>query len=337
MGRPPTKKYHKNMNEAYLYGTLTCLNANYIKDNINTDFPLILNIEPTNHCDLECYLCSRKKAIELGKKKLGHMDFNFYKKIIDECSNYRKLTMLNMHKDGESLLHPRIFDMIRYAKMMDVAESIHMNTNGVALNKKNAYKYLLSGIDDITFSIDAARAESFRRIKGKNILDKVEKNIMKFIDYRNDMGLVEPFVRVKIMEFADISKDEINEFFDKWQGVADAVQVTGVHNWSGSADVDITDETLDIDCPCPLVWYSLAINWDGRASICSVDWDCSTVVGDVNNSSIHKIWNGEKIKKMRSLELFNRENRPVTCKDCVLWSCVGDMQDFFSSKTNFLP
>lgn len=337
MGRPPTKKYHKNMNEAYIEGTLTCLNPGYIKNSINTGFPLVLNIEPTNHCNLNCYLCARKKAIKLGKKKLGHMDFNLYRRIIDECSNHHKLLMLNLHKDGESLLHTRIFDMIRYAKMMDVAETIHVNTNGTNLDKKNAYRFLLSGIDNITFSIDAARADTFKKIKGKNILDKVENNIIKFIDYRNDIGFDNPFVRVKIMEFTDVSKDEIQEFFDKWQDVADDVQVTGVHSWSGSVDVDITDETLDIDCPCPLVWYSLAVNWDGRVSICSVDWDCATVVGDVNNSSLHDVWNGKKIKDMRLLELYNRDDRCVTCKDCVLWSCMGNLQDFLSSKTKFLP
>ena len=125
MGRGPTKEYHKNMNPAYLEGTLTCLNQEYIKNNINKEFPLILNIEPTNHCNLDCYLCARAKAIELGKKKLGNMEFKLYKKIINECSNHQKLLMLNFHKDGESLLHPRIYDMIRYAKIMDVAETIH--------------------------------------------------------------------------------------------------------------------------------------------------------------------------------------------------------------------
>ena len=57
MGRGPTKEYHKNMNPAYIKGTLTCLNPEYIKNNINTNFPLVLNIEPTNNCNLDCYLC----------------------------------------------------------------------------------------------------------------------------------------------------------------------------------------------------------------------------------------------------------------------------------------
>jgi len=337
MGRPPTKEYHKNMNDAYITGTLTCLKPDYIKKNINTDFPLVLNIEPTNYCDLDCYICPRKIAIDKGYKKLGHMDFKLYKKIIDECSKYRKLVMLNLHKDGESLLHPRIYDMIRYAKIMDVAEKIHMNTNAVVLNKKNAYNYIFSGIDDITFSIDAARAETFNKIKRKNVLEKVENNVKNFIEYRDDIGLDKPFVRVKIMEFEDISKDEIDEFFNKWKGIADDVQVTGVHSWSGSVNVEATDETYDIDCPCPLIWYGIAINWDGRVSICSLDWDCSLIVGDITKNSIHDVWNGEQIKKFRELELYHRDKRSKTCKDCVLWSCMGDMKDFLSKKTEFLP
>jgi len=40
--------------------------------------------------------------------------------------------MLNFHKDGESFLHPKFFDMVRYAKKKNVAKTIHINTNALA-------------------------------------------------------------------------------------------------------------------------------------------------------------------------------------------------------------
>ena len=94
MGRGPTAKYHKEMMDGYVKGTLTCLAPDYIKNNINTDFPLVLNIEPTNACNLNCYICPRSRSL----RKEGYMDFVLYRRIIDECGSYRKLKMINFLK-----------------------------------------------------------------------------------------------------------------------------------------------------------------------------------------------------------------------------------------------
>ena len=162
MGRGPSTEYHKDMMEGYVKGSLTCLNAEYIRKNASIDFPLVLNIEPTNACNLKCYLCPRSSNV----RQVGYMDFEFYKQIIDECKRHKKLKMINFHKDGESTLHPRICDMIKYAKQADVAEAFHINTNGVLLEKGLASDFLLSGISDVTISVDAAREETFKNIKG---------------------------------------------------------------------------------------------------------------------------------------------------------------------------
>ena len=150
--------------------------------------------------------------------------------------------MLNLHKDGESFLHPRFFDMVRYAKKKDVAKTIHMNTNAVCWTDRVIDELLDSGIDDITVSLDAARPETFKKHKGVDRLEKIEKKVRRFFEKRDKLGLIRPFVRVKIMEFEEITKEEIKEFFDKWKDAADAVQVTGIHSWSGAIkDIKVTD------------------------------------------------------------------------------------------------
>ena len=69
------------------------------------------------------------------------------------------------------------------------------------------------------------------------------------------------------MEFADVDKEEINLFREKWQGVADEVQVTGVHSWSGEINgLEVTDEQSVERYPCALLWYMLAINSNGKVA-----------------------------------------------------------------------
>jgi radical SAM protein with 4Fe4S-binding SPASM domain len=139
------------------------------------------------------------------------------------------------------------------------------------------------------------------------------------------------------MEFDDVKTDEIEFFREKWKDVADEVQVTGVHNWSGAIEgFAITDEQAPYRYPCTLLWYMLAINSNGKVSICNVDYDYSGVVGDIHKQSIKEIWNGELIKKIRLNQLDGIWNKPQICGGCVVWVSVGDMKDYLSSRDEFV-
>lgn len=332
MGRGPTKDYYKVLNEDYVEGTLTCLKPSTIKRVVNNQFPNVINIEPTNRCNLKCKYCPREKA----DKGIGIMDWNLFTRIIDEAANYNKLIMLNLHKDGESFLHPRFFDMVRYAKKKDVAKTIHMNTNAVCWTDRVIDELLDSGIDDITVSLDAARPETFKKHKGVDCLEKIEKKVRRFFEKRDKLGVIRPFVRVKIMEFEEITKEEIKEFFDKWKGAADAVQVTGIHSWSGAIkDIKVTDETSPTRYPCVIMWYALVINWNGESTVCSVDWNTEIKVGDIRTQPIHEIWNSAELKAARRSQIEKQYDKYAVCKDCIVWVSIGDLTDWLTEKKEF--
>ncbi len=337
MGRGPTQEYHQEMNGFYVTGTLTCLKPGVIEKRVNTEFPLVLNIEPTNDCNLQCCFCPRERAA--AKHGIHYMNWDLYRSIIDQATDqvkkHGKLIMLNLHKDGEPLMHPRLPDMIQYAKERDVFHSIHFNTNGLLLGSERAKAVLRAGIDDITISVDAARKETFTRFKGLNVLDKIEANIRQFFNWRDELG-AKTFIRVKIMEFEDIEQDEIQEFIERWQPIADQVQVTGVHSWSGAIEgLDVTDEQSRERFPCALLWYMLAVNADGMVSVCNVDWDRSGVVGDACERSLREIWNGQKLKEIRKAQLEGCWDKPKVCKECVVGVSVGNMREYFRARSEF--
>ncbi|HNX82020.1 MAG TPA: radical SAM/SPASM domain-containing protein [Candidatus Omnitrophota bacterium] len=332
MGRGPTEAYYRSLNKNYVKGTLTCLKSSTIKNRLSTDFPLVLNIEPTNRCNLKCFYCPRQKA----HKGIGDMQWGLYQRIIDEAADKPKLIMLNLHKDGESFLHPKFFDMIRYAKKKNVAETIHVNTNALSLTSNRIDRLLDSGIDDITISIDAARPQTYKRHKGADLLAQVEHNVGNLFQRKHQRRLQRPFVRVKIMEFEGIEKEEIREFFVKWRTVADMVQVTGIHSWSGAINgIRVTDEQTQKRYPCAIMWYALVINWNGQATVCSVDWNTEINVGDANTTTIHDIWNSAAIKKARLLQLRGKYQTHHVCKKCVVWVSVGDLKNWLIKKKEF--
>ena len=57
------------------------------KNLIVENFPLHLDIGITNVCNLECTFCARTILVNENKfREPAHMDFELYKKIIDEAS-----------------------------------------------------------------------------------------------------------------------------------------------------------------------------------------------------------------------------------------------------------
>jgi len=305
-------------------GTLSFFKSSLIEEAIKNRSLLMLNIEPTNDCNLSCMVCPRKKS----KRIVGYMDFGLFKKVIDDIKKIGSVVILNFHKDGESLLHPQIIDMIRYAKHSGVAEIIHMNTNALLLDLDMSKRLLDSGIDDITFSIDANTRETFRRLKGKDMLLQVENNIKSFVDLRRSLGLDKPFVRSKIMEF-ELNREEVGSFMEKWKTIVDEVQITEVHDWSEAIRNVVTVKNPLDRFPCIFLRYSLAINWDGSVSLCCVDWDCETFAGNVKDSSLKEIWLGNIMKGYRRTHIEGNFEKIPLCDKCKIWSSGEGMKEVF--------
>lgn len=312
-------------------GSLTSPTRSVVEKEINTDFPLALNIEPTNDCNLRCRVCPRN----LGKREVGYMDFNLYKKIVDEAAGRKKLKMLNFHKDGESTLHPMLFDMIRHAKEKDIANVIHMNTNAVLLSEKYAGRLMDTGIDDITISLDAFKKETYKKIKGSDCFDIVENNIVRFFNLRSKKGLDKPFTRIKIMWYED-TKDDIEPFIEKWRPIADDVQVSAVHTWGDAIkNITTTYNKPRKRYPCILLWYMMAVNWDGSVSICNIDWNLTGKIGSVRENSLHNIWNSHRMKEIRKEHLNGNFSFVEVCDGCNVWTEAEDMGESLSRKKEF--
>ena len=72
--------------------------------------PVIFQIELTNHCPMTCEMCPRTHQMT---RKLGHMPFDLYTRIIDEAARSTRAVLL--HHFGDSLVHPDIGRFIKYA------------------------------------------------------------------------------------------------------------------------------------------------------------------------------------------------------------------------------
>ena len=145
-------------------------------NNINN--PLCVDIEIASICDLGCPHCFREHIITPDKI----MSERLFYKIIDEIKDL-EVPSIKLNWRGEPMLHPKIFDFIKFAKQNKILDII-INTNATHLNEKNAEKIIRSGLDQIIFSFDGGSKSTYEKMRPsrfkKNSFETVYNNIKMF-------------------------------------------------------------------------------------------------------------------------------------------------------------
>jgi len=298
-------------------------------------FPLMLNIEPTLACNLCCFMCpSHSRSLkQYQKRKVGFMKWDLFISVIDECQKEAKLLVLNMHKDGESTLHPRFPEMLAYAVKKNAAEVVHFNTNCVIPKKETIDAIIDSGVHDISMSIDAFHPETFKKIKGRDALKEVVDNVHYFIKRRNSMGMKTPFIRAKMLGTKDIL-GEFELFENYWKDYADEVQLQMMHDFAGALDLGGEAKNR---YPCVLPFYSTAINWDGKVTLCHRDFNEVDIFGDVNTDSLKNIFTSQKYMRYRDDLLTGNVGYMPVCAKCTNWQDSPDISNTLSGLMKGAP
>jgi MoaA/NifB/PqqE/SkfB family radical SAM enzyme len=121
-------------------------------------------------------LQSDEKISEVTKGKTL-MDFDLYKKIIDEPAGH--VYDINLAYRGESIFHKGLPDMIRYASEKGIKTRLH--TNATLLNEKWSRTLIDSGLDLLSFSFDVFQKEPYQKIRIGSNFEKTLGNILQFL------------------------------------------------------------------------------------------------------------------------------------------------------------
>ena len=254
-----------------------------------------LIIEPTNTCNLRCTFCFVTDGMT---RDGGFMDFNIFKKIIDDCTD---LEHLCLHNWGEPLLHKDIFRMIEYAKNKGV-NYVVMNTNGTLLTDKMINRIVNSKLDIIRFSIDGS-AETFKRVRGVE-LENIEKNIKKLKIIKEKK---KPELKMGVVfTVEEDTEGDAEEYINHWEKIVDHVRLQPKLITSPRTEV----------CPEPFGkdYGKLVVLWDGRVIPCCVDYNANLMIGNIQNDTIPNLWKSEKLNILREQHL--KGEFPDTCANC---------------------
>ncbi|MDH4128866.1 MAG: radical SAM protein [Spirochaetota bacterium] len=291
---------------------------------IPLDVPFIIFIDPSDKCNFQCKFCptgNRKLMKKSSNRNYGKMDFELYKKIIEDISDFEKpIKVLRLYKDGEPLLNPNFIDMIRYAKEKKCAERIDTTTNASLLNPEKNIEMINAGLDRINISIEGVNSKQYIDFSQYKInFEQFVENITHLYENRKNCEII-----IKIN--GDIlSEEDKQQFYSIFGDIADGVYIEHImscwpefefHDVKVNQELGIYGQKIQEVMVCPYPFYSFSINSDGTASLCFLDWARKLLIGDANTQSVKNIWLGEKMKEYQKMFLrHERKNHPV-CKNC---------------------
>src|SRR3954471_10690573 len=134
-----------------------------------TPLPRFVQIEPVGQCNLACTMCP---VVYRGEGERGKPPaFMSYEMFCRILAQFPEATQLHLQGLGEPFLHPRLFDMVRYAAGRGI--EVSTNTNLTVLSERRAEECVTSGLARMHVSLDGATAETYETIRVRARFDRV--------------------------------------------------------------------------------------------------------------------------------------------------------------------
>ena len=284
----------------------------YKNDPCYFQFPERITIEPTNRCNLECFMCPRNNV----EMELGDIELSLFKKIVDEASQFLPVCLVSFFR-GESLLHPRFLEMLSYAKEKGL-KPIQFATNACFLSRESAEVILDLDIDFISFSIDVNNPEIYEKIRKHSNYKKVFGNIIFFLEEKKKRNKSLPETQVSAVK-TDQNVDFIEDFVSFWRPKVDRVRVYDAHSLDGRLGQSQENDKAGKRLPCLKPLTDMVIYWNGDVAVCNHDWARKEFIGNVKDDTIKAIWSNANYQRIRKRQINGSYPNNSVCKDCDQW------------------
>ena len=292
---------------------------------IEHDFPPQLIAETTAFCNFQCSHCHHR---DLRRNK-GVMSHDLWTKIVAEVAEHQPDAEFWPTFYGEALLlGDKLFDWLHQARDMGLTNLV-LNSNGSFCRGDNNDKILRSGLRRFLLSLDGFTKPTFERVRatrdphGK--FEPVYTGVAALLERKQTLDRQGVDTTLIICQFSmmDENEHEADDFKDYWLSRGAHVKLREKLTWTGFVQASNLTASYRDRVACPWTNNTCAIHWNGDVVACAVDNEGEFVAGNVNDESIHEIWNGP-LKKLRQTHREHIwDDLPELCQRCVDWQAVG--------------
>lgn len=151
--------------------------------------PRLLTIETTSVCNLRCVMCGH------GARPRDDSYEHFPESLTPRLRGViRRASHVQLHGLGEPLMNPAFWKML---ELTSADQHVQINSNGQLLDPDKVDRILATSLSEISFSLDAATPETYRRIRGADF-GRVVGNLRFLIEQRRRLGKASPHVSMNM-------------------------------------------------------------------------------------------------------------------------------------------
>jgi radical SAM protein with 4Fe4S-binding SPASM domain len=263
--------------------------------------PVLLSIEVTNRCNLNCIMCSRREMT----RPLGDIDWDLFTKVVDQTCHTAELCTL--YGRGEPLLHPQFFEMIDYCHQKGI--SVAVSTNAMLLDREATEKMINHPPDHLILALDASTPETYQKIRRGGDFSRVRDNVEYYLKRKREER-PPTFVSLLFVK-QELNRAEVGMFRKYWKGKgASMIHIKPVTKMSNSGPKSARPKR------CLSPWRSFCVTWQGDVYPCCFDINCSFNLGNIESQPFESIWNGANWQRLRA-SFKNGQLEPL-CRSCTL-------------------
>jgi MoaA/NifB/PqqE/SkfB family radical SAM enzyme len=250
------------------------------------------------------------------------MSLELYKKILDEAATKNRESVIRIHSVGEPLLWKHLAEAIEYSHKKGVRTWVF--TSAVT-NDRSLLQTLCMTADIIEVSVNSIDKRDYRKIKGIDAFELVSRNI-EYLSAVKSMYKLPVRLIASRVQTEDKTSDDM--FVDYWKstGLVDDAFIRSYNSYNGILErPDLVRGKGKAD-PCLVHWARFNIDTDGKVAVCfnelfKESLDENVLLGDINNSNISEMWQGQKINAIRDAQFTGDYSRTeftnkLPCRQC---------------------
>lgn len=301
-----------------------------LRHNTPFSYPVGLQLEPTNDCQLSCPYCPRENNVKINNSV--YMEWEKYERLLQEIGKY--LTTIAFWQWGEPTLHPRLNDMIKFAN--DYGIISFLSTNGQIDSDKFDFEGLVdSGLSMIIISMDGLSQGAYSSFRESGESEKVKSFLENIVRAKKETGNDRLIVNVRAIATRD-NEDELGYIMDHArQAGADLFTVKSISlYYDENPEHPVLPEKKGLrsfqyqgqkeagrykNMPnnCCKPWAYPTLRSDGSLLLCECDHSMKYILGNVfEEKNFKAVWKSKKAKNLRSKFNKNGEIDLSFCKNC---------------------
>lgn len=283
--------------------------------------PQCIRIEPAQICNFRCEYCPLSLESYRKKSTGGLIDYDLLLSVVKDIQrSFGHIKTIMLVGMGESLVHPKIADMVAAITECNIADIVEITTNASLLKPELSDALVSAGLSMIRLSVNGLSDSDFKAYSGVNVdFEEYVRNIAYLYANKKQMKIY-----TKILNYMVKTPEKYEKFIRIFEPISDMISVENLIEGTDEIDYQkIAGEGISFDQTqsntalvktniCSMPFYTLQVNVDGTVyPCCTPGVPC---IGNIQHTSLKEIWEHTAINFQR--RMLDGISGMKFCKSC---------------------